>query len=410
MIPTCIYLMSRVAIRLEVEDTASCPARVMAAAALHADDLGVANRALAAAVFCLWMTSPLLEVQLKPLHRPFEVRRAWSILLERFGHGTANQHARDEPIISLQRNVFFPKQNEDKIKDPKIIELLYEEARHNVLGGRYPCEPSHCIMLGGIQARIELGPYNPQAHTTSFFREKQGRFLPAHVRKSESWAWLPISSKHSAEVRLLEQFKRVPNAATTRKLMRKYLEFCWALPFYGAAFFQGQVEQPVRGLTSLITHQDIPVLVAINQQGIYIIDDLECTLLLGLRYPELSWDFAKPSREELPECLPCLFLQFAVLENGARVYKVLQIFSKQASMMDVLISSFIEEMKKARANGTIDEPDRATINFENNDTDAGTESSQGPSCLSNKLSRLTLATFDEEGRCIGQMGSFSFSY
>lgn len=35
-------------------------------------------------------------------------------------------------------------------------------------------------------------------------------------------------------------------------------------------------------------------------------------------------------------------------------------------MMDVLISSFIEEMKKARANGTIDEPDRATINFENN--------------------------------------------
>lgn len=56
------------------------------------------------------------------------------------------------------------------------------------------------------------------------------------------------------------------------------------------------------------------------------------TLLLGLRYPELSWDFAKPSREELPECLPCLFLQFAVLENGARVYKVLQIFSKYINL------------------------------------------------------------------------------
>lgn len=31
-------------------------------------------------------------------------------------------------------------------------------------------------------------------------------------------------------------------------------------------------------------------------------------------------------------------------------------------------------------------------------------------CLSNKLSRLTLATFDEDGHCIGQMGSWSFGY
>lgn len=30
--------------------------------------------------------------------------------------------------------------------------------------------------------------------------------------------------------------------------------------------------------------------------------------------------------------------------------------------------------------------------------------------LTNKLSKLTLATFDEDGRCIGQMGSWSFSY
>ncbi len=43
-----------------------------------------------------------------------------------------------------------------------------------------------------------------------------------------------------------------------------------------SAFFQGQIEQPVRGLTSLITHQDIPVLVAINSQGVYVIDDIQC--------------------------------------------------------------------------------------------------------------------------------------
>lgn len=118
-------------------------------------------------------------------------------------------------------------------RDQKILELLYEEARYNILDGRYPCEVGHYIMLGGIQARVELGPYNPQVHSTHYFREEQSKYLPVHVRKSSTWTWLPISSKNSAEVRLLEQFKRIPISATNRKLMRKYLEFCWSLPFYG---------------------------------------------------------------------------------------------------------------------------------------------------------------------------------
>lgn len=50
------------------------------------------------------------------------------------------------------------------------MELLYEEARHNVLLGRYVMEASHSIMLGGIQARIELGPYNSHTHSISYFR------------------------------------------------------------------------------------------------------------------------------------------------------------------------------------------------------------------------------------------------
>lgn len=36
--------------------------------------------------------------------------------------------------------------------------------------------------------------------------------------------------------------------------------------------------------------------------------------------------------------------------------------------------------------------------------------SSGNGVLSNKLSRLTLATYDDDGHCIGQMGSLSISY
>lgn len=42
-----------------------------------------------------------------------------------------------------------------------------------------------------------------------------------------------------------------------------------------AAFFHGQVEQPVRGLMSLVSHKDIPVLIGINEKGVFIIDHYE---------------------------------------------------------------------------------------------------------------------------------------
>lgn len=42
-----------------------------------------------------------------------------------------------------------------------------------------------------------------------------------------------------------------------------------------AAFFHGQVEQPVRGLMSLVNHKDISVLIAINERGVFIIDHHE---------------------------------------------------------------------------------------------------------------------------------------
>ena len=50
-------------------------------------------------------------------------------------------------------------------------------------------------------------------------------------------------------------------------------------------------------------------------------------VLLGLKFEELSWDYAKPSQENNEDCLPCLFIQFCVIENGRRVSKILQVYT-----------------------------------------------------------------------------------
>uniref|UniRef100_A0A1S4MXK8 FERM domain-containing protein 8 n=1 Tax=Pediculus humanus subsp. corporis TaxID=121224 RepID=A0A1S4MXK8_PEDHC len=402
----CIYLMSKIALHMELEDGINCTAHDMIQAILQEEELGLPRSA--GNVFSLWMCSGLVELQLKPHHRPYEIRQRWFELVERFSNASDSRKRRDEPSLSYQRNVFLLKKDEEQIKDQKILELLYEESKYNILEGRYPCEMMHYISLGAIQAKIELGPYNPQIHTIQFFRENQRRFLPGHIIKT-AWSWLRISGKNSPEVGLLEQYKKIPPTTPVKKLVQKYLAFCWTLPFYGSAFFQGQVEQPVRGLTSLITHQDLLVLIAINSQGVYIIDHIQCTLLLGLKYKDMSWDYAKPSQENNPDCLPCLFIQFIVLENGTRVSKILQVFSKQAVMMDTLISTFVEESK--RISDDLDGSNN-TSTGDNDEAQMPLNARRdlGPSCLCNKLSKLTLATFDDDGHCIGKSGSWSFSY
>lgn len=61
-------------------------------------------------------------------------------------------------------------------------------------------------------------------------------------------------------------------------------------------------------------------------------------ILVGARFESLKVELGWPSNETNPNCLPCLFLQFSELES--RQSKMLQIFSKQAPMMDALISRF----------------------------------------------------------------------
>lgn len=108
--------MSRVAVHMEIEGTAQCPSQVMLAAALGCEELGISNKLLAQSIFGLWMTSNLLEMQLKAHHCPYIVRLAWSALLEKFSSGNPIERKFDEPMIVLKRNVFFSKRDEEKIK------------------------------------------------------------------------------------------------------------------------------------------------------------------------------------------------------------------------------------------------------------------------------------------------------
>lgn len=403
----CVYLLNKVCLCVEVGNVQLATAQEIIEV-IAEDESEINLPAQVKDVFALWMTSPLLELQLKPDHRPYLIRERWSEYLKKYTFATRQQLESDEPVLTLQRNVFLEKSKEKEVSDLKLLRMLYSEAKGNVLDGRYPCETEDCMVLGAIQARLELGPYDAAKHTPEFFRARIRDFLPEHACRSH-WFLLGLGgAKHGPERRLSEHYQAIASNVKDGRLMRKYLEFCWAFPYYGSAFFSGQVERPVRGLAALMDHYDLPVLVAINRLGIHLMDQAQPAVLLSLPYKQLSWDYACPTQADNPDCLPCLFLQFQL--PGQSDTSVVQIFSRQAVLMDALISTIVDELKK-RASWSEPDIDPSAVNSRADDdiqvplTVKKLRQEQG---LSGRFRKLSIAKFNSSGDYLNSKGSLEF--
>lgn len=66
--------------------------------------------------FILHNISLISEIQLKPQHKPLEVRQNWQYLLGKYSDASESRKERDEPRIALQRSVFLPRYDEERLK------------------------------------------------------------------------------------------------------------------------------------------------------------------------------------------------------------------------------------------------------------------------------------------------------
>ncbi|XP_068779684.1 FERM domain-containing protein 8 isoform X2 [Struthio camelus] len=238
----------------------------------------------------LWLASPLLEVQLKPKHQPFRLCRQWPELLLRFSDAPDSDIAQDEPCLQLRRNVFFSKKKELELEDEELLRLLYEEARGNLLGGRYPCDPEDCEELGALVCRLRLGPFDERRHTASALRPLLGREVPGPRGRRGLLGALRRGGRRAPELGLLQAFRAGPGpAAAPPGLYRAFLQRCHQLPYYGCAFFPGAIDRPPGGLLSRGGRRAVSV--AVGLEGVSIIDPreqaelmsalIECCIALG---------------------------------------------------------------------------------------------------------------------------------
>ncbi|XP_055987597.1 FERM domain-containing protein 8 [Sorex fumeus] len=336
-----VYLADDTVVPLAVENLSSLTAHELHRAVREA--LQLSDVALEA--FALWLVSPLLEVQLKPRHQPYKLGRQWPELLLRFTDAPDDEVAMDEPSLQFRRNVFFPKRRELQLQDEEALRLLFEEAKGNVLSARYPCDPEDCEALGALLCRLQLGPYRPGQPAPGALREKLDSFLPAHLCKRGHGLFAALRGRGAktvpGEQGLLDAYRQVqdtPGSAPEACLSahhRAYLLKCHELPFYGCAFFHGEVDKPAQNFLQRGGRK--PVTVAISLDGVHVIDSREKHVLLGLRFQELSWDHTSPDDEEA-----VLWLEFDGDSEGTPVNRLLKVYSKQAELMSSLIEYCID--------------------------------------------------------------------
>ncbi|XP_008330564.1 FERM domain-containing protein 8 [Cynoglossus semilaevis] len=314
--------------------------------------------------FTFWLCSPLLELQLKVRHQPYKLCRQWQDLLYRFTDASEEDISLDEPCLQYRRNVFYPKSKEQQVDVEVVLKLLYEEAKDNILTGRYPCDPEHWMTLGALSFALDKGTGLDSQQFTSTLREKKlSSYLPAHVVMGSGGLLSTLrgkSSRHAElEQNLLAEYRKISTAAASHEraqLLHQYLSTCHSLPYYGCAFFFGEIDKPVQGILQRGKRKAVNI--GISLEGVYVMDVKEKHVLLGLRFSELSWDHSYPE-EEVDSHI--LWLEFDGEEDGTPVNKLLKIYSKQAELMSGFIEFCVELKSSSEEGATLETDGEASL-------------------------------------------------
>lgn len=228
--------------------------------------------------FTIWICSENLHLQLKPYHKPLQHLRIWTEIVTDL---TVLDPQRETPQLFLRRDVRLPLEIEKKVEDPLAILILFDEARHCLLKGFFPAPDSKLITLASLLLQIIYGNYESKKHKQGFLNEENLKsIVPISKVKSKAYHWTN---------RILHEYKALSTSEGVSKemhhLQRLFLQNCWDIPTYGAAFFTGQVYTKA----SASNHKVIRVYVGVNTKGLHLMNMETKVLLISLEYSTFIW-------------------------------------------------------------------------------------------------------------------------
>ncbi|XP_035521123.1 talin-2 isoform X2 [Morone saxatilis] len=161
------------------------------------------------------------------------------------------QGVEESETLLLRRKFFYSDQNVDS-RDPVQLNLLYVQARDDILNGSHPVSFDKACEFAGIQAQIQFGPHAEHKHKPGFLDLKE--FLPKEYIK-----------QRGSEKKIFQEHKNC-GEMTEIEAKVKYVKLARSLQTYGVSFFL--VKEKMKGKNKLV-----PRLLGITKESVMRVEE-----------------------------------------------------------------------------------------------------------------------------------------
>ncbi|KAM9590959.1 talin-1-like isoform 1-T1 [Morphnus guianensis] len=166
------------------------------------------------------------------------------------GRTLREQGIDNNETLLLRRKFFYSDQNVDS-RDPVQLNLLYVQARDDILNGSHPVSFDKACEFASYQCQIQFGPHNEQKHKPGFLELKD--FLPKEYIKQKG------------ERKIFMAHKNCGNMSEIGAKVR-YVKLACSLKTYGVSFFL--VKEKMKGKNKLV-----PRLLGITKECVMRVDE-----------------------------------------------------------------------------------------------------------------------------------------
>ncbi|XP_014862707.1 PREDICTED: talin-1 isoform X2 [Poecilia mexicana] len=166
------------------------------------------------------------------------------------GRTLREQGVEETEMLLLRRKFFYSDQNVDS-RDPVQLNLLYVQARDDILNGSHPVSFDKACEFAGYQCQIQFGDHNESKHKPGFLDLKE--FLPKEYIKNKG------------EKKIFQAHKNCQNM-TEIEAKVSYVKLARSLQTYGVSFFL--VKEKMKGKNKLV-----PRLLGITKESVMRVDE-----------------------------------------------------------------------------------------------------------------------------------------
>lgn len=128
----------------------------------------------------------------------------------------------DTDLVILKKKFFFTDQNIDR-NDPVQLNMLFNQAKENILLGKNPCTVEEAAQFAAIQCQVQYGNHEPDKHKAGFL--KLVDFVPPEYRK-----------KKDMDKKIFHEHKKLQGLSDLNAKFR-YVQLSRSLKTYGITFF-----------------------------------------------------------------------------------------------------------------------------------------------------------------------------